>query len=129
MKGKKGVVGETITWFGAFVIIFFILFVFFFSSLFIKAGTRAFSFKEGATTMTFAKMAPAFMATNLGGNALELKIIGYFIIEQITPSEMDVSIYDYLKSRGENIFDLLKDYLYFQENKPDVFKLTFMRAK
>jgi hypothetical protein len=129
MKGKKGVVGETITWFGAFLVIFFILFVFFFSSIFIKAGTRVFSFPEEQTSITFANTMPAVMSTDLGGNALELKIMGYFIIEIIKPLDVNAIIYDYIASRNENIYDLLEDYLYFQETKPEIFKFTFVRPK
>jgi hypothetical protein len=44
--GKKGAVGETLTWAMAFGIIFFIMFVFFFSSMFISSDAKGFEIKQ-----------------------------------------------------------------------------------
>jgi len=58
---KKGQVGETLTWFVAFIIIFFIMFLFFFSSMFISSETRGFEAKQSKDNLALTKTISAFM--------------------------------------------------------------------
>jgi len=128
LMNKKGVVGETLTWFTAFIIIFFVMFLFFLSSFFILGKTRAFKIEETENKTLFAKNLPSFMDMQLPVDAIGLKLIASFLMEKqdALPSNMKVFIDDYLNSRGKNVFSLLKTY---KESKAEAVlpKIKFKR--
>jgi len=111
-KNKKGVVGETLTWFSAFIIIFFIMFLFFLSSFFVFGKTREFRISEAEDKLFLAKNSQSFMEMSLPAKGIELKLIASFLMErqEVLPSNIRVFLIDYLKSRGKNIFGLIKAY-------------------
>ncbi len=58
---NKAQAAEGLTWFFAFIIIFFIMFVFFFSSLFIESGPRGFEIKQSNDNIVSAKTVTTMM--------------------------------------------------------------------
>jgi len=111
-KNKKGVVGETLTWFSAFIIIFFIMFLFFLSSFFVFGKTREFRISEAEDKLFLAKNSQSFMKMPLPSSGLELKLVASFLMEreEALPSNIKIFLADYLISKGKTIFNLLKTY-------------------
>jgi hypothetical protein len=112
LMNKKGVVGETLTWFTAFIIIFFVMFLFFLSSFFIYGKTREFKIEETKDKILLAKNLGSFMKMMLPVKGVELKLIASFLMEKqdALPNNIKIFINDYLISKGKNVFDLLRTY-------------------
>ncbi|MEI6732101.1 MAG: hypothetical protein WCK90_05500 [archaeon] len=115
-KGKKGQIGTTLTWFPAFLIIFFILFMFlFFTGVFT------------ASKSVFSKDSLLLVSEN--GTGKGFREMNSFLYSEVVYNEQKTDVYSFLRAEKKNEFkgiSGLKGYLnsFFGENVCYVICLT-----
>ncbi|MEM4230552.1 MAG: hypothetical protein QXF25_01625, partial [Candidatus Pacearchaeota archaeon] len=142
IKSKKGVLGETLTWIVAFVIIFFIMLMFFASSSLLSLklnlkqnDERTIKTANGETILLWGKVMPAFFKTRTKSiNISKFEInqrYGNYIYKYDLASFHNLTILDYLKVNKTNegvdyiIAKIFREALLISNIRPKAFLYSF----